>query len=78
MLMAGVFNYIAFIALTKALEIATVFFVNALSTCQVMMAAVAGIVLFGEPATVELFIGIVLITIGLLSMRPSPKKDPST
>ncbi|MCA9216049.1 MAG: DMT family transporter [Planctomycetales bacterium] len=78
MLLAGVFNYIAFVSLAKALEFATVFFVNALSTCQVVMAAVAGIVLFGEPATVELLIGIALIGIGLLSMRPASRKGRTT
>lgn len=74
MVLAGTFNYLAFLSLTMALEVATVYFVNALSTCQVLMSAIAGIMLFGEQATIELGIGIILISIGLLSMKPSERR----
>ena len=68
MIGAGLFNYFAFITLTKALQLSSVFFVNALNASQTAMAAVAGIVIFGEPSTTALHAGIFLTVVGLLMM----------
>lgn len=68
MLLAGVFNLIAFLALTRALQITTLVYVNALNASQVAMASVAGIVLFREQASPALTLGVSLTVIGLLIM----------
>ena len=46
MLAAGVFNLIAFVAVTRALQIATLVYVNALNASQVAMAGLAGVIFF--------------------------------
>lgn len=74
---AGIFNYLAFITLTKALQISSVFFVNALNASQTAMAAMAGIVIFGEPASTTLGAGIALTIIGLLLMTKRTKPTAS-
>lgn len=68
MLLAGVFNLIAFLALTRALQITTLVYVNALNASQVAMASLAGIVLFQEQASPALALGVSLTVIGLLIM----------
>ncbi len=68
MLLAGVFNLFAFLALTRALQITTLVYVNALNASQVAMASVAGIVLFQEQASPALALGVSLTVIGLLIM----------
>ena len=69
MLLAGIFNYIAFYALVIALREASVYFVNALNASQTAMAALAGVFLFSEPFTVTAGLGIALTMVGLLFMR---------
>jgi drug/metabolite transporter (DMT)-like permease len=69
MLMAGLFNAAAFLALTKALKIASVVYVNALNATQAAMAAVAGILFFQEALSGQLTFGIVLTVIGLVLMK---------
>jgi drug/metabolite transporter (DMT)-like permease len=68
MVLAGVFNLIAFLALTRALQITSLVYVNALNASQVAMASVAGIVLFQEQASPALTLGVSLTVIGLLIM----------
>lgn len=75
MLAAGVCNTIAFLALTKALQLTTLVFVNALNATQATMAAVAGVVFFGEALTTELVWGLVLTIAGLLSMQEGNPED---
>ena len=77
MIGAGVCNFLAFIALSKSLELASVFFVNALNATQIAMAAIAGILIFGEPLTVPLAIGTILTIGGLLSMKTQRRKQGS-
>ncbi|MFV1967562.1 MAG: DMT family transporter [Pirellulaceae bacterium] len=67
---AGVFNFIAFLALAKALQLTTVVYVNALNASQVAMAAVAGVLLFGESSSSALAAGVLLTIGGLVLMRP--------
>jgi drug/metabolite transporter (DMT)-like permease len=79
---AGLFNVMAFWALTKALQLSSVLFVNALNASQTAMAAVAGVLLFHEPLSGPMLSGVVLTAVGLLLMRnrrssPSPQKERS-
>lgn len=73
MVAAGVFNFTAFVALSLALKALPVVAVNLINASQVAMAAVAGVVLFAEPVTGSLVIGIMLTCAGLMmlaSRRP--------
>jgi len=72
---AGIFNLIAFTALTKALQLSSVVFVNVLSASQIALAALAGVILFREAFTQPMAWGVALTVLGLLSIRP---RDPST
>ena len=72
---AGVFNFLAFVALSIALKALSVTAVNLINTTQVAMAAVAGVALFGEPITGPLVAGILLTVGGLLILarrKPNP------
>jgi drug/metabolite transporter (DMT)-like permease len=75
MILAGVFNYVAFVALTKALHISSVFFVNTLNASQSTMSAVAGVVLFREKLTWELASGVLLTVVGLFLMRGKKRTE---
>lgn len=77
MLLAGVFNAVAFLALGKALTYLSVVLVNALNASQAALSAVAGVVLFQEPLTPGLVIGSVLTIVGLLmtDRRGSPAEE---
>jgi drug/metabolite transporter (DMT)-like permease len=68
MLGAGVANAAAFFALVKSLQMTSIAHVNALNATQAAMAATAGIVLFGEPLSAMLGLGVVLTAVGLLLM----------
>lgn len=72
---AGVFNFLAFVALTASLKALPVVAVNLLNATQVAMAAVAGVMLFSEPITWPLLIGIALTFCGLLVLvnRKNPQ-----
>jgi drug/metabolite transporter (DMT)-like permease len=76
MSLAGVFNFTAFISLSLSLKALPVVAVNLINASQVAMAAVAGIVLFGEPITLPLVSGIALTVAGLLVLasRRRPKQ----
>jgi drug/metabolite transporter (DMT)-like permease len=69
MLAAGVFNAIAFVALTKALHVTTVVYVNALNATQATMAAVCGVWFFHEALSPALLAGVGLTIAGLVLMR---------
>lgn len=75
MLLAGLFNLVAFVALTRALQIATLAYVNALNASQVAMAALAGVVFFREQPSIALALGAGLTIAGLL-LLPRPGKHP--
>jgi drug/metabolite transporter (DMT)-like permease len=64
---AGVCNLVAFAALTRALQLSSVMFVNVLSASQTALAAMAGVILFREPVTWSLLAGVAL-TVGGLTM----------
>jgi drug/metabolite transporter (DMT)-like permease len=69
MLMAGLCNAAAFLALASALKITSVVYVNGLNATQAAMAAIAGVVLFQEALSGQLTLGIVLTVIGLVLMK---------
>jgi drug/metabolite transporter (DMT)-like permease len=66
MIAAGVFNFSAFIAITSSLRLLPVVAVNLINASQVAMAAVAGVLLYREPITVQLIGGILLTIVGLM------------
>ena len=73
---AGIFNAVAFLALTKALQVATLVYVNALNATQATMAAIAGVLLFQEALSGELALGVLLTIGGLLLMKPGRRTTP--
>jgi drug/metabolite transporter (DMT)-like permease len=76
MFAAGAFNFTAFAALSFALKTLPVVAVNLINASQVALAAAAGVMLFAEPVTAPLIIGIVLTFAGLaiLASRAGPAK----
>jgi drug/metabolite transporter, DME family len=73
MLAAGVCNTLAFMALTKSLQLTSVVYVNALNATQVTLAAIAGVVIFREALSPGLALGIGLTISGLLLMTRAHK-----
>lgn len=66
MLAAGTLNLIAFLAITKGLQLTTVVHANVLNASQVAMAAVAGTLIFAEPWTVWMLAGVGLTILGVV------------
>lgn len=66
MLAAGVCNALAFLALTKSLQLTSVVYVNALNAAQASLAALAGILIFQEAPSPWLLAGVALTIVGLL------------
>ena len=60
MILAGLFNAVAFLALTKSLQLVPVVYFNALNATQAAMGALAGIMLFAEPSTWLLWLGVAM------------------
>ncbi len=77
MVAAGACNFTAFAALSMSLKALPVVAVNLINASQVAMAAVAGVILFSEPVTSPLAIGITLTFAGLLILasRRNPSPD---
>lgn len=76
MLLAGVFNALAFVAMTKALQLANLVYVNALNATQATMAAIAGVLIFHEAPSPELALGVLLTILGLLLTKQRNRSDP--
>ena len=74
MLGAGAFNLVAFLSITKGLQLTTVVHANLLNASQVAMAGLAGIWLFNEAANVWLALGIGLTVAGVLLIGTSNGK----
>jgi drug/metabolite transporter (DMT)-like permease len=64
---AGICNLIAFTALVRGLHLTTVLHVYMLNAGQVALAAVAGIVFFGEDANGRLVLGVVIMIAGIFA-----------
>ncbi len=75
MFAAGCLNFTAFVALSASLKSLPVVAVNLINASQVAMAAAAGIVLFAEPITSSLVLGIALtfVGLGILAGRRPPR-----
>jgi drug/metabolite transporter (DMT)-like permease len=74
MLAAGGFNLIAFLAITKGLQLTTVVRASLLNASQVSLGAIAGIVLFDEPLTRWLVLGVALTIMGMM-LTDLPRKS---
>ncbi len=68
MLAAGVCNTVAFLALTKSLQLNSIVYVNALNATQATLAALAGVLIFGERLSPWLVLGIALTVVGLMAL----------
>lgn len=72
MFAAGTCNLIAFLAITKGLQLTTVVHANVLNASQVAMGALAGITLFGESRNPWLILGVCLTIVGVIMIdRPA-------
>ena len=68
---AGVCNLVAFLALVRGLELTTALHVNMINAGQVALAALAGVLFFGESCNRWLLLGIGLMLVGnVLLCRP--------
>jgi drug/metabolite transporter (DMT)-like permease len=70
LLVAGAFNATAFFSLAKALSLLPVSRVGALSALQTALSAIGGIVLFAEPLTAAVGLGLLLSLAGVLLAQP--------
>jgi drug/metabolite transporter (DMT)-like permease len=82
MLAAGLCNTVAFVSLTKSLQLTSVVYVNALNATQATMAALAGVLIFGESLSPWLTLGVALTISGLgclawahQAMRSAPPEE---
>lgn len=66
MLGAGAFNLLAFLAITKGLQLTTIVRANVLNAGQVALGAVAGVLVFGESWNPWVVCGVVLTIAGLM------------
>ncbi len=72
MVAAGSFNLIAFLAISKGLEMTTVVHANVLNASQVAMAVVGGWIFFRESMNLWLVLGVVLTILGIILIhRPA-------
>jgi DME family drug/metabolite transporter len=69
MLLAGLCNAAAFLALVKALQVASVVYVNAMNATQAALAAIAGVLFFREALSGQLALGILLTVFGIVLMK---------
>ncbi len=65
MLMAGIFNAIAFFSITNALKLMNISHVNVINASQNAMCAVAAVLIFAEPPSAPMVVGILLSMCGL-------------
>ncbi|WDQ15612.1 DMT family transporter [Rhodopirellula sp. P2] len=81
MIWAGIFNFTAFVAISTALKVLPVVAVHLINASQVAMASLAGVIVFEEPVTKLLVIGISLTLAGLTILatrrRPTPVSPPT-
>ena len=69
MLLAGLCNTIAFVALVAALQLLPVTNVNLFNASQAAFGAIAGVLIFAEPASPWMIAGILLTIAGLVIMK---------
>lgn len=68
MLGAGLCNTVAFVSLTKSLQLTSVVYVNALNATQATLAAIAGVLIFKEALSPWLALGVGLTIAGLMCL----------
>ncbi len=68
MLMAGVFNAVAFFSISHALKLTSVTQVNLINASQNAMCAVGAVLMFAEPLSLPMTFGIVLSIVGLFAL----------
>ena len=78
MLAAGACNLVAFLAITKGLQLTTVVHANVLNASQVAMGAIAGVRLFNESWNVWLLAGVLLTMVGVILVGQSPPDSSDT
>lgn len=80
MLVAGVLNLVAFLAITKGLHLTSIVHANVLSASQAAMAAVAGVVLFGETLNWLIVLGVVLTIVAMTFIQgpADPEEVPTS
>jgi drug/metabolite transporter, DME family len=66
LLIAGLFNAVAFIALSRALAILPAARVGALGSLQTAISAIGGAIIFAEPLTLSIALGVALSLIGVV------------
>ncbi len=71
MFAAGICNLIAFLALVRGLQLTTVLHVNMINAGQVAIAAVAGVLIFGENCNRWLVLGVGLMIVGIFAFGSS-------
>ena len=76
-LVAGLFNAVAFYSLSKGLQLIPVAQINALISSQTAVAALVGILFFGESASIGLLGGVALMIVGLWIMQRPPTRSSS-
>ncbi len=72
MLAAGVANAVALTTISKALQYIAVAKANAINATQIALSALAGLLIFAEPVTALVLIGLGLTIAGLLSIGRQP------
>ncbi|MEA1950342.1 MAG: DMT family transporter [Planctomycetota bacterium] len=75
MIVMGTLNLVGFISVAKGLEMTTVAHVNVITASQVAMGVVAGMMLFGEPASSWLILGVCLAIAGIIIIRPAHEEE---
>jgi DME family drug/metabolite transporter len=75
MMLAGFFNAVAFLALTRSLQLIPIVYVNAVSATQAAMAALAGILMFSERSSSALWFGVIMTVVGLLMMQRKSTRE---
>jgi drug/metabolite transporter, DME family len=65
MMLAGVCNAVAFVALTRCLQLTSVIYANLLNAGQAALAALTGVIVFREPISAGLVGGVLLTVLGL-------------
>ena len=74
MLAAGVANAVALTTISKALQYIAVAKANAINATQIALSALAGLLIFAEPVTALVLIGLGLTIAGLLSIGRQPAR----
>lgn len=69
MLLAGLCNTVAFVALVAALQLLPVTNVNLFNASQAAFGAITGVLIFAEPASPWMIAGILLTVVGLVIMK---------